>query len=112
MPPLRKPNSISELVFALENVNDRLKARDDLDAERRRQDDLRRTTETKEREQLLARTGKLEGQWNAFFGEFGAFQGVITTVKDHGKKLDRLMWIAAVGVGIMTAVDVLLRWKS
>lgn len=112
----RRIETLSEVRLALDSINDRLEARDRLDAERRKVDDLRSANEAKVRQELVQRTAeqgertaKLEANWESFFGDQGAFRMVIAELKSHNIKIDRLMWLTGVGAGILVVLQLLLR---
>lgn len=112
MAPSRKPQNIGEVLIALDAIDSRLSARDELDAERRKVDDLRDAEQQAVQRELLQRTDKLETNWESFFGEQGAFRMVINQLKGHSKKIDRLTWIAGVGVGIAIVVQIWLQTRG
>jgi hypothetical protein len=112
----RQLQSMGEVCLALETIDIRLEARDKLDGERRHTDDTRNASAEQGRKAILERTDsvaerttKLESNWESFFGKQGAFQMVMGTIESHGKKIDRLTWIVAVGVGIALVVQVLIQ---
>lgn len=103
----QQPQNLEEVRAALAAIDSRLEASDEMDAERRKLDDLRYQTQDGERKELLQRIGgisdrtsKLESNWDSFFGEQGAFPMVVAKIDGHGKKIDRLMWFAGVIFGI------------
>lgn len=57
----------------------------------------------------IERTARLEANWEAFFSEQGAFPIVMEKIQEHGRKIDRLTWLVAVGMGILLAVQVILK---
>jgi hypothetical protein len=109
---------MNEVCLALDAIDSRMEARDNLDAERRRTDDSRFQAAEAGRDDILTRTAttaqrtaKLEATWEAFFGERGAFPLVMETIKGHSKKIDRLTWLVAVGVGILITLQCLIGLK-
>lgn len=108
----RSPENIGEVRIVLDAIDARLTARDELDAERRKVDDLRDAEQHAVQRELLKRTDTLEANWEGFFGEQGAFRMVISQLKGHSKKIDRLTWIAGVGVGIAVVVQIYLQTRG
>ena len=109
MPTSRKPQDMGEVHFVLDAINEKLAARDKLDEERRKLDDTRAAQSTAATQDLLMRTTALESNWTSFFSEKGAFPMLMSTIKAHGKKIDRQNWIVATGVGIMLAIEAYLK---
>jgi|GEM_PF-5706367 len=110
------PHDIGELKAQLAAVIRRL---DELDRKydaRREEDDARDARAHTEREELRerldrhgVRTTALETKWEAFFSEQGAFRLFCAQITAHDKKIDRLMWIAGIGFGIVITLEVLLK---
>jgi len=100
------------VMAAIEAVDARIKAKDELEAERRKTDDIRYERLAKNQETIIERTDKhglrttaLETLWSAFFGDQGAFKIVVKNQEDQGKKIDRLSWGFAIGIGLLMATQ-------
>ncbi len=105
----RRVQNIGEVCVALDAIETRLSARDQVDAERRKVDDTRDAKLQEMQTELLRRTDTLEANWKNFFGEQGAFRMVTAQMKAHGMKIDRLMVYGGVAMGVFLVVQLLMQ---
>lgn len=104
--------TLDQVSGRVELIDQRLESDAELDKERRKIDDDRYRTLSNGQGEVLklvndhgARTTALETKWTAFFGDQGAFKGVIKGLEDQGKKIDKLTWIVASGIGGLAVVQ-------
>jgi len=110
------PHDIGELKAQLAAVIKRLDEQDRKYDARREEDDAREARAQKERQELIARvdrhgvrTTAIETKWEAFFSEQGAFRLFCAQIAGHDKKIDKLMWIAGIGFGIVVTLQFVLK---
>ena len=105
----RRVQNIGEVRIALDAIETRLSARDQVDAERRKVDDVRDAKLQEMQTELLRRTDTLETNWKNFFGKEGAFRMVTAQIQAHGTKIDRLMVYGGVAMGVFLVLQLLLQ---
>ena len=110
------PHDIGDINRKLEAVILRLDEQDRKYDARREEDDAREARARTESQELIARvdrhgirTTTIETRWEAFFGEQGAFRLFCAQIAAHDKKIDRLMWLAGVGFGILITLEFVLK---
>lgn len=109
------PDRDAEIALQLQALNQKFQARDEMDAERRKTDDARYDALKKSNDEVMARvdghglrTTALETKWAAFFGDEGAFKVVVRNQENQGKKIDRLSWFIAGGIGLLAALQFII----
>lgn len=103
---------MSEEQVTMAEVLRRLEEQDRKYEARTRIDDEREQRAERDRRELLdrvdahgIRTTAIETKWEAFFGEQGAFRQFCAQITGHDKKIDRLMWLAGVGFGVLITLE-------
>lgn len=101
--------TMAEVLRRLDDQDRRYEARTKVD-------DIREERAERDRRELLDRVDKhgirttaIETKWEAFFGEQGAFRLFCAQISGHDKKIDRLMWLAGVGFGILITLEFILK---
>lgn len=109
LPPMATIEQVAEQV---RGIDFRLESQDKVDEERRKLDDDRYTHLAAGQKEVLSRvdthgtrTTALETKWAAFFGDEGAFKLVMKNIDSQGKKIDKLMWLVACGIGGLAALE-------
>ncbi|MFP5231552.1 MAG: hypothetical protein ACLGQX_02860 [Acidobacteriota bacterium] len=105
----RRVQNIGEVRVALDAIETRLSARDEVDAERRKVDDVRDAKLQEIQTELLRRTDTLETNWKNFFGKEGAFRMVTAQIQAHGTKIDRLMVYGGIAMGVFLVLQLLMQ---
>lgn len=104
--------TLDQVAAQVTSIDQTLESNGKLDEERRKTDDARYESLNKGQEKIGSvleghekRITTAENNWTNFFGPQGAF-GIFAKNQDiQGKKIDRLTWIAASGIGALAAIQ-------
>lgn len=116
--------TIDQVATRVELIDQKFDSKEETDKQRRIVDDARFTVLTGGQKEVLARvethgtrTTALETKWAAFFGDEGAFKAIMKRIDsmgdkqdDQGKKIDKLTWIVAGGLGAVSATQFIIEF--